>query len=497
MASATASTHPGLAFPLPLDLRSGTKPSRPICVDLDGTLLRTDLLLETFIAAVRANPFVLILAPYWLLRDGKAALKAKLAGMVNLDVTLLPYHEPLLDLLREKKQAGHRLYLASAADRSLATAVADHVGIFDGVLASDGRTNLRGSRKLDAIRGLLGGEEFLYAGNASEDLEIWRGARAAITVNPPRAVTSALRREGIAIAAGFESVQSRWKTTIKAMRVYQWSKNILIFLPLLLGHALSTPRILAACAAFFAFSLCASGFYVFNDLLDLEADRAHPRKRKRPFACGALSIREGMQLLAALVPAVLLFSVFLPSSARWLLALYAVTNLLYSVKLKRVLFLDVLTLACFYALRMLVGGAASGVVVSIWTLAFSVFLFLGLALVKRLTELRRVKHQSRRGVERRAYLPIDISMVQSFAASALYLSVLVLAFYINSSDVHKLYGRPEALWFVCLLLIYWVSRVLMLANRGQLTDDPIVFAFHDRVSYYVAGLVLGCVGVAL
>jgi 4-hydroxybenzoate polyprenyltransferase len=465
-------------------------------VDLDGTLLRTDLLLETFLAAVRQNPLVLIMAPYWLLRDGKAALKAKLAGLVKLDPALLPYHQPLIAFLREKKEAGHKLYLTSAANLQLAEQIADHVGIFDGVLASDARNNLKGARKLRAIRALLGDQPFVYAGNSREDLPIWRASGSAITVNPPRAVAASLRREGVSVAAGFGSLRPRWKAAIKALRVYQWSKNVLIFLPLLLGHAFDLPRIVSASVAFLAFSLCASAFYLFNDLLDLDADRAHPRKRQRPFASGALSIQEGLGLLAAMVPAVLLISMWLPPEARWLLALYCGVNLLYSIKLKRVLFLDVLTLACFYALRVLVGGAASAIVVSIWTIAFSIFLFLGLALVKRLTELRRAKNQSRGSVARRAYLPIDISMVRSLAGSALYLSVLVLAMYINSAEVHKMYARPEALWFVCLLLIYWVSRVLMLANRGKLTDDPIVFAFRDRASYGVAALVLVCVAVA-
>jgi 4-hydroxybenzoate polyprenyltransferase/phosphoserine phosphatase len=491
-----ASTYSRLGYPPAHVVRPADSILRPICVDLDGTLLRTDLLMETFIAAVRSNPLVLLLAPIWLLREGKAGLKAKLAGLVTLDPALLPYHEPLLAFLREKKQAGHKLYLTSAANHRLAEAVADHVGIFNAVLASDASNNLKGLRKLRAIRALLGDEPFVYAGNDRDDLPIWRESQAAITVNPPRSVAVSLRREGIPVIAGFDSSRPRWKAVVKAMRVYQWSKNALIFLPLLLGHALELPRIVSACVAFAAFSLCASAFYVLNDLLDLEADRLHPRKRQRPFASGALSIPVGAAMLAVMVPAVILFSAWIPPAARWLLALYAGVNLLYSVKLKRVLFLDVLVLACFYAMRVLVGGAASGITVSIWTLAFSIFLFLGLALVKRLTELRRAKNQNRRGVARRAYLPIDISLVRSLAGSALYLSVLVLAMYINSSEVHKLYARPEALWFVCLLLIYWVSRILMLANRGKLADDPIVFAFRDRASYYVAALVLVCVVVA-
>jgi 4-hydroxybenzoate polyprenyltransferase len=492
-----ASTHPRVGYPDAPQRRLEERIPRPICVDMDGTLLRTDVLLETFIAALRSNPLVLILAPFWLLRDGKAGLKEKLAGLVKLDPSLLPYHEPLIAFLRERKAAGHRLYLTSAANRRIAEAVAEHVGIFDGVLASDARNNLKGAHKLRAIRTLLGDQPFIYAGNDRDDLPVWRGCGVAITVSAPRSVAASLQREQIPIAAGFASSQPRWKAAVNALRIYQWSKNVLIFLPLLLGHALEMRHLIPACVAFLAFSLSASAFYLFNDLLDLEADRAHPRKRNRPFASGALSIPEGLGLLGAIVPSVVLLNLWLPPAARWLIALYAVVNLAYSVKLKRVLFLDVLILACFYSMRMLVGGAASGISVSIWTLAFSIFLFLGLALVKRLTELRRNKHQKRHGVARRAYLPIDIAMVQSFASAALYLSVLVLALYINSSDVHKLYARPEALWFVCLLLIYWVSRVLMLANRGELADDPIVFAFRDRVSYYVAGLVLGCVAVAI
>lgn len=486
-----ASTHPGIIY----SPAQGKIP-RPICVDLDGTLLRTDLLLETFVAAIRRNPLVLFLAPFWLLRDGKAALKEKLAELVTLDPALLPYHEPLLAFLREKKEAGHKLYLTTAANRHLAEQVASHLAIFDSVLASGSRNNLKGSHKLRAIHALLGDQPFLYAGNGPEDLPIWRASAAAITVNLPRRVAHSLHREGIPVAAGFESSRPRWKAALKAMRLYQWSKNVLIFLPLLLGHSYDLPRVFRATVAFFAFSLCASAFYLVNDLLDLDADRAHPRKRQRPFASGVLGIHHGFAMLAVIIPAVVLLNVWLPPAARWLLAIYAALNLLYSVQIKRVLFLDVLILACFYAMRVLVGGAASGITVSIWTLAFSIFLFLGLALVKRLTELRRARNQSRRSGARRAYLPIDISLVRSFACSAFYLSVLVLALYINSAEVHKLYARPEALWFVCLLLIYWTSRVLMLANRGQLADDPIVFAFRDRVSYYVAGLVLGCVAVA-
>ncbi len=469
----------------------------PICVDLDGTLIRTDLLLESFVAAVQRRPSVLFLAFWWLLRSGKAVLKQRLAELVDLNPALLPYNQPLLDHLTAQKQAGRELYLTTAANRRLAEAVAEHLGIFDGVLASHEYANLKGPRKLKAIRELLGGDEFLYAGNGREDLAIWRECRGAITVGLSRGTKAAVAREGIAVTTAFDAGGSRWRALVKAARVYQWSKNVLIFVPLLLAHALDAARVIPAVVAFAAFSLCASSLYVVNDLLDLEADRAHPRKRRRPFASGALSIRDGLAFVGIAMAAVVALAVWLPPAASGLLAVYAGTSLLYSLLLKRVLFLDVLILACLYTLRMLLGAASTHIALSIWTLAFSIFLFLGLALVKRLTELRRAKNQSRKGIARRAYRPVDIAMVRSFASSAFYTAVLVMALYINSADVSKLYARPEGLWFVCLLLIYWVSRILMVANRGELTDDPIVFAFRDKVSRYVGLLVAVCVAFAV
>ena len=473
-----------------------TAAAPPICVDLDGTLVRTDLLLESLLSAVRKNPLVLFYLPFWLAR-GKAALKQKLAAAAGLDPALLPYHEPLLDYLRAQKQSGSKLYLTTASNQRLAQKVADHLGLFDGVLASDEWSNLKGARKRRAIEEELLGQPYLYAGDSAADLPIWSGSAGAITVGASRAVTAALKRGHIPIVAGFTGRSSRGLASLKALRIYQWCKNVLVFVPLLLGHAVNFAHVLPATVAFFAFSLCASAFYVINDLLDLEADRVHPRKRRRPFASGALSIPDGFRLLACLVPAIVLLNLWLPPQARWLLAFYALVNLLYSVQLKRVMFLDVLVLACMYTLRLLYGAAASAITVSLWTLAFSLFLFLGLALVKRLTELRLVRNHRGTSVARRAYLPIDIGMIRSFASASLYLSVLVLALYINSTDVGKLYHRPEALWFVGLLLIYWISRVLMLANRGALTDDPIVFAFRDRPSRCVAVLVAGCVALAL
>lgn len=467
-----------------------------ICVDLDGTLIRTDLLAESLVAAARTNPLVLFLVPFWFLQ-GRAVLKSKLARYLSLKVASLPYDEELIEFLRKRKSAGDSIYLTTAAHNSFADAIADHLHLFDGVLASDSNTNNKGEQKLRRIQAMLGGRAFLYAADAHEDLAVWKGSSGAITVGVSRSVRRALARQSVPVSTTFERPQTRVKSWIKALRVHQWSKNILIFVPLFLSHQLQQQRVLDSILAFVAFSACASVFYVLNDLLDLEADRSHPRKCKRPFASGDLSIQQGLGLIAFGVFAAIALASVLPFPAQGLLLLYAAVNLLYSSHLKQTLFLDVLLLAFLYTLRILFGAAAENIVVSIWTLAFSIFLFLGLALIKRLTELLSAAGQNNERLARRAYLAADLSAVRSFATSALYLSVLVMALYINSPDVARLYSRPQVLWFVCLLLIYWVSRVTLIANRGLMSDDPVIFALKDRTSQIVAGLVAGCVILAL
>ncbi len=304
-------------------------------------------------------------------------------------------------------------------------------------------------------------------------------------------------KEGNSAVAVFSCRTTPIKTWIGALRPHQWSKNVLIFMPLLLSHQLQPWRLLASVQAFFAFSWCASMFYVLNDLLDREADRMHPRKAKRPFASGDLNTEQGLLLLVACAVPTIALAWSLPFSARIVLLLYAVTNLGYSVRLKQIVFLDVLVLTLFYSFRLLFGGAAEHIDVSYWTLAFSAFLFLGLALTKRWTELLSTAERNGGHLARRGYLPSDTSTVRSFAEWSLYLSVVVLALYINSMAASKLYRHPQVLWLVCLLLFVWIRRVTVATNRGLMADDPVLFAFTDRGSHAVALLVAVCGALAI
>jgi 4-hydroxybenzoate polyprenyltransferase len=464
----------------------------PICVDLDGTLIAGDLFIESLIAVVRERFYLVFLFPIWLLA-GIANFKDKIAGYHSPRAELLPYNRELLDFLVRKKSEGHLLYLTTAASGIHAGSVAAYLGIFDGVLASTADRNLKGLGKLDAIVQMLGPEGFFYAGNSRADLPIWRRAVGIIAVNTPPAVQREVEKGSVPITAVFRGRDSKWSAALRTLRPYQWVKNTLVFVPLLLAHqAMRWEKLEAAAIAFLAFSLCASSLYVLNDLLDLQADRSHPRKQSRSFACGALSIPHGLLLIAIMAVCTIVLTSLLPVAAQLVLALYAAVSLAYSARLKQFLFLDTIVLAFLYSLRLLVGGRATGIQISVWTLAFAIFFFLGLALLKRLTELVSMKDSSPDSGSRRAYAPSDIAPLNSFASSALYVSVLITLLYINSPDVAKLYRRPEALWFMSLPLLYWIGRMLMLANRGLMTDDPIVFAFKDPTSYLVGLAILIC-----
>ena len=453
----------------------------PLGVDLDGTLVKTDLLLESFLALVKQHPSTLFMLPLWLLR-GKAHLKHEIAKRVTLDVTCLPYREPLLAFLRAEHKAGRKLVLATAADEHFAQQIADHLGIFDTVLASDGVTNLSGEAKTQAL-GAACGDSFAYAGDAPVDLQVWRRAQSAILVG-----------SGSRFAPQLENVEHifederRPRKLFRALRLHQWAKNVLIFSPLLLSHQVTNfPLVLAAVIAFFAFGFCASAVYVQNDLLDLEADRHHARKRFRPFAAGALPLKLGFFLAPVLLVLAVVAALTLSPAFLGVLALYFVTTFSYSLYFKRKAILDVLLLAGLYTVRIVAGGVAVGVAVSPWLLAFSLFFFLSLAYVKRFTELRDLPLES--SLRSRGYARGDLEGLADLGVASGYIAVLVVALYINSPEVGKLYAKPEVLWLLCPLLVYWVSRVWLLARRGEMHDDPVVFALRDRTSYVVGVLV--------
>ena len=451
----------------------------PLCVDLDGTLLRSDLLLESALALLRRNPLYAFCFLVWLGR-GKANLKRQIAQRAQPDIGTLPYDQRVLDWLRASTQ--RRRILCTAADARLAQAVADHVGGFDEILASDGERNLAGRGKADILLARYGERGFDYAGNAAADLHVWRHARRAIVVNA-RPGLEARARAACEVERVFEPDGARWRTWLVALRLHQWPKNLLVFVPLLAAHRLLDPAaVLNSVIAFFAFCLCASAAYVLNDLLDLDADRRHPRKRLRPFAAGRLPIGAGLAAAPLLTLAAFAVASLLPARFLPVLLAYGVTTLTYSLLLKRIAMLDVVTLAALYTIRIIGGAVAIPVPASFWLLTFSMFLFLSLAMVKRYAEVQRVAATAQTHVAGRGYHVGDLALIQSLGVGSGLLSVLVLAFYIDSTASEALYRRYHLLWLLTPLLLYWISRVWLLARRGRMHDDPVVFALTDKVS---------------
>ncbi len=453
-------------------------------VDLDGTLLRSDLLVETLFAEVAARPASvrgLLLA----LKNGKAALKAEAARRVTIDPARLPYDDAVLDRIRAARDEGRTVYIASAAHRRLVERIAAHLGLFDGWFASDDVVNLSGEAKAERLVAEFGEKGFDYIGNDAADLPVWAHAAKAVAIRTPVRVG----RKLLAIAPDAETLPSPGpglKTWAKLLRVHQYAKNALVFLPLLTSHLFTAGSLLSAVLALAAFSLCASSVYLLNDLVDLQDDRAHPRKRRRAFASGAVPILHGLTA----IPALLVAALAIAASISWpftavLIGYFALTTA-YSFALKRMMLIDVITLAGLYTIRVIGGATAIGVAVSSWLLAFCMSLFLSLALLKRHVELTTRLDAGLPDPANRDYRTGDIDMVAALAAAAGFNAVTVFALYISSDSVHALYRRPEILWLVCPVLMYWIARILMLAQRRKMDDDPVVFALRDKPSLAVA-----------
>ena len=463
---------------------------RILCVDLDGTLIATDLLWETLVSMARVRPSCLLRVPIWLLQ-GRAHLKRCVAGIATPSPATLPYRPEVLALVAEKKAAGYQVLLTTASDETLAWAVANHLGVFDGVVASDGRTNAKGTTKLRLLRERIGERPFEYVGDSSADLPLLREADQGYLVAPSR---SLLRR---AEAAGRScrtlGERSNLRPLVRALRPHQWAKNALVAVPILAAHEVSNlPKLAATCIAFVAFCLCASGVYVLNDIMDVESDRRHPTKRRRPVAAGEISFPSAVFLLLATTGTGLAgASVLLSPKAAALLLLYVVLATAYSLVLKQKMMVDVLTLGGLYTLRILVGGVAADIRVSSWLLAFSMFLFLSLALAKRYTELSALPATSGENIRGRGYVPSDLDLLRSVGPTAGYIASLLVVLYINlSPDVRKHYPDASALYLIVPVILYWITRVWFLAQRRQLDEDPVVFALRDRHSLVAGAIVM-------
>ncbi len=455
--------------------------SIPLAVDLDGTLVHSDTLHEAALRALRDHPLALLLVPFWLLR-GKAVLKQKLAALSRFDPAALPYNQRLLEWLTTQRAHGRKLVLCTAADISIASAISEHLGIFDDVLASDGRTNLGGANKADALQKRFGAGGFDYAGNAHVDLQVWKLARKAVVVNASGTVTRKAHQM-VEIDQTFAAEPAGWYIWWRALRVHQWTKNLLLLMAPLAAHMIpDVDQTMRFVDAFIAFSLCASAVYIANDLLDLDSDRLHPRKKARPFASGRLPVSVGVLLSPLLLFAALLCAWPVgPAFTGWL-ALYFALTCAYSIALKRLVIIDCLVLAMLYSLRIIAGAAAVGISLSFWLLAFSAFLFLSLAFVKRYAELDLQAKSGSARAHGRGYLTTDASLVQTLGVMSGFASVVVLALYLNSEAVVRLYRSPELIWFAVPVLLFWVSWIWMKTHRGEMHDDPLVFAMSDRVS---------------
>lgn len=460
----------------------------PLVVDLDGTLIRSDMLIESFMLLIKQNIFNLFRVLLWLLK-GKAHLKAEIARRVDIPVELLPFNIELIDYLKAEKAKGRTLLLATASHQRYAHAVAAHLGLFDDVLASDHAHNLSGAAKRAALTQRFGEKQYVYAGNAPVDLKVWEHCSAAVVVANRGLVKLAERH--CPVEQHFTPPRVSLKVILKALRVHQWVKNALIFVPLLTSHMITNPDgLLQGILAFFAFSFCASSVYFLNDLLDLNDDRRHSTKRNRPFAAGTLSLTAGLVGTPILLLLAAALCWFLPLEFVGVLAIYYTLTVAYSFKLKRIVMVDVITLAALYTIRIVAGAVAVSVTLSFWLLSFAVFVFLSLAIVKRYTELMKLKEKSARKILGRGYQVEDLELLSSLGGSAGYISVLVLALYINSPEVRGLYAHPQMMWPACMVMLYWVSRIWIIAHRGGMDDDPIVFALKDKSSL-VCGALIG------
>ena len=472
-------------------------PIKPLCIDCDGTLLRTDLLHESLLRLLLRRPWMLVALLSWFWR-GRAYTKARLADITFLNVRALPFRKELLDFIREYKIAGSQIFLVTAANMALASAVAQECGLFDEVLASDSGVNLKGPVKSAALVKRFGHKGFHYAGDSSSDLVVWESADEAILVG-----------HGASLQARVSAINSNIKVVgperahfldwLKLIRIHQWAKNLIIFVPLVTAHEIfHVGSLIAAIAAFFALSFVASATYIVNDLFDLDNDRVHRTKKNRPLASGVISLPAGALAAVLSLLAGIGVAAFLPPAFWMCLALYVVVTLSYSIALKKIVLIDALVLAGHYTLRLLLGHAATGVRESVWLLAFSIFLFFSLALVKRYVEVGNSKsgESTDKQVVGRGYQASDLWLIGSLGVSCGVLSVLVLILYVNSPDVALLYTNPLVLMLLAPIFLYWIGRVWLLASRGLLHEDPVLFALRDRASYLVGLLTVAVIFLA-
>jgi len=479
------------------DYETVSNTSLPLCVDLDGTLIQTDSLWESCLRLINQQPLMILLLPFWLFL-GKAGFKQKVSLHVKLAPSSLPFNTNLLKYLTHQRLHNRHLVLVTAANKKIAEAIASHLNIFDEILASDEQHNLSGQNKARVLIDKFGDKGFVYAGNANIDLSVWQHSAAAIVVN----ASAKLLKKAKQITTIEEVIpnehRTTFKTVLKAIRLHQWTKNLLIFTALILSHNwFNNDALQFSLLAFFSFGFAASSIYLINDLIDLEDDRKHQTKKYRPLAAGTLSIQSAIMLIPLLLLFSFLFASQISTDFISILAVYLALTTAYSLFLKPLALLDVITLTSLYTIRIIAGAIAINVPLSYWLLAFSMFIFLSLALIKRFSELKNMAQSGQTVSASRGYHVDDLPVVSLFGISSGYISVLVLVFYTHDLQAGTLYQNPHWLWFIAVAVLYWISHMWLLAFRGQMNEDPVLFAIHDRNSYIVTLFVSICLYLAL
>ena len=454
-----------------------------LCVDLDGTLIRGNVMWECVLSLLRTRPWALLSLPFWLIA-GKAALKQRLATHADINPARLSYRHQVVDFLEQERSGGRRIALVTAADRELAEAVARYLGLFDEIHASDGKSNLKGATKAGFLVERFKETGFEYIGDSSADLEVWRQARAAYVVG-----TKALAVQASAVTTVKDSIiepSATLGTWVNALRGHHWAKNLLLFLPLVLSHNLATQSMARTLVGFVLFGCCASGLYILNDLLDLQSDRGHPWKKVRPFAAGDISIPEGLAASFILLAGSLGFGLYFDLPFGATLLGYAALTMTYSMYLKKIALLDVFVLSSFYSVRILCGALISGTPLSQWFLAFSMFFFFSVATAKRYSELLHASDLVKAGNSGRGYHVGDRELLLALGVGSSFSAVVIFSLYVHSPDVFLLYPSPQFLFLLGPIILYWLSRNWLLAHRGELKEDPVTLAITDPVSYGVA-----------
>lgn len=461
-----------------------------ICVDLDGSLVYTDTLQEVILSAVKKNIFVLFSMLYWVLIKGRAYCKNRLAAVAHPDDFIFPVNKPLVLWLEDQKKLNTKLYLVTGQTQMIADAVAKQIPIFDGVFGSDTITNLTAKNKSDFLNQKFGKGNYIYVGNSTADLKVFPDAAQGVVISNRKKFIEKVKQLTDVIQV-FASAENSVKQLIKALRLHQCAKNLLIFLPLLLARQFTQSHLLlTTLLGFIIFCFTASSAYLLNDLLDLNADRSHIKKQCRSFASGQLSPLIGIVTAFLLLAGSLLLSwLFLPIDFTLTLFIYYLLTLTYSFKLKQLLLIDVFALATFYVIRIFSGMTLLSAPYSFWLLLFSFFFFMSLAFMKRYSEIILQSEESKHVIAGRAYRSDHHQEIKLFGLCSGFSAVIIFTLYIQSSESALMYHHNTLLFLIFPLLLYWILRAWLLAIDGKMHDDPVVFALKDRVTYIIATLI--------